>query len=71
MWHQHSGCRQQTYLKHASFFKNAGIGTCLNKFKAKTQTLMEKITPIPTPHYVTNFLIMHFNGVQRPEDHLL
>ena len=50
---------------------NVGKGTCLNKFKAKTQTLMEKITPIPTPHYVINFLIMSFNGVQRFGDHPL
>jgi hypothetical protein len=36
--HQHSGWRKQTYFKHASFFMNAGKGTCLNKFKAKTQS---------------------------------
>ena len=28
MWHQHSGCRHQTYFKHAQIFMNAGKGTC-------------------------------------------
>jgi hypothetical protein len=50
---------------------NAGKNTCLNKFKIQTGYDGKKITPIPTPYYVTNFLIMSFNIVHRSRDNPL